>query len=459
MKRTVLFIMAFAVILLMGCASQPRTTATPLSLPSTALSPKKETPEVLPSTILPSTALPQKKETPVVLPSVTLTENPSATYIRNQCLEIATKLPASALIRGGLVLNDRNLLENSLQEVGHRDAYILNLQTQEKIFLAKRNSPAVFFSVSPNRKLVAYLKTSESVLEIAMNDGKILKSLPWQKEWRILTDWLNDQSIVIELDEDQPASLLILNPFSGKSVVLLPDYPKIFKGDAHLDWDGWGETVYDSEMSKVIYVKGHSFVLWDIKSRQEIATVPTLADFNSLVKVPKWSPDGTRLVVAAPVNPDDELYRDELFSIAVDGTIQQLTRLTSLFKSVDITKWSWSPDGRYIAFMLYVSDQRIFTSSEGEQLALLDTTTDTVTFYCIPGLQVLDKTNFMFSKRYSMASSTIPSPIWSPDSDQLLVENRYIDDASRLILIDINKGFAVQIAENVEPVGWMVSGK
>ncbi len=47
-------------------------------------------------------------------------------------------------------------------------------------------------------------------------------------------------------------------------------------------------------------------------------------------------------------------------------------------------------------------------------------------------------------------------PIWSPDGRQFLVTDWLDDWQSRVILVDITQGVAVQVAENVEAVGWMV---
>ena len=52
-----------------------------------------------------------------------------------------------------------------------------------------------------------------------------------------------------------------------------------------------------------------------------------------------------------------------------------------------------------------------------------------------------------------------PAPIWSPDSQQFLVVDWYEKEHSRVVLVDIAQGFAAQIAEDMEPLGWMVSGE
>jgi hypothetical protein len=82
----------------------------------------------------------------------------------------------------------------------------------------------------------------------------------------------------------------------------------------------------------------------------------------------------------------------------------------------------------------------------------LDLATQEVTDYCIP-LEAYgegdDSILFFVPRR--------PSPIWSPDSQQLVVESHYAKDASRVIIVDVAHAAAVQIAENMMPVGWMKS--
>ena len=58
----------------------------------------------------------------------------------------------------------------------------------------------------------------------------------------------------------------------------------------------------------------------------------------------------------------------------------------------------------------------------------------------------------------------LPAPIWSPDGNKLLVENRYAPDKnnstqnkSKLLVVDLQGKIAFPLAENENPVGWMVA--
>jgi Tol biopolymer transport system component len=51
--------------------------------------------------------------------------------------------------------------------------------------------------------------------------------------------------------------------------------------------------------------------------------------------------------------------------------------------------------------------------------------------------------------------TTFYGPVWSPDSQHILLENRTAEDASRLLYVDLANQFAVHIASNTQPLGWM----
>ena len=52
----------------------------------------------------------------------------------------------------------------------------------------------------------------------------------------------------------------------------------------------------------------------------------------------------------------------------------------------------------------------------------------------------------------------IENPVWSPDSTQLVITSPGDQpNSERAILVDLVQNYAVQIAENLRPVGWMVA--
>jgi hypothetical protein len=183
-------------------------------------------------------------------------------------------------------------------------------------------------------------------------------------------------------------------------------------------------------------------VLWEIKTNQEIALLPTYG----VRRKPEWSPDGKQVAMVKALTDTvvDKPGDQELFSLNREGAATRLTYLTEYYDRVELGQFSWSPDGRYIAFGLYAEPFQSPDVSPQDglenvaRLAVLDTHSHVVTNYCVPIY-------------YGWIS-----PIWSPDSQQLLIEDVTEVGKSLVYLVDIQQGFAAKIAEDVSPQGWMV---
>jgi dipeptidyl aminopeptidase/acylaminoacyl peptidase len=246
----------------------------------------------------------------------------------------------------------------------------------------------------------------------------------------------------------KPATLSILTLSTGRVRVLRAEYPQIFTDYPVPNWDQWGVTVYDTSLTRVVYAYDSlerfdaGFTLWDVPNKRALATVPA----TSLINTPRWSPDGSRFVVAANTGTEAGWLSFELYSAGRDGDVQRLTYLTEHYAKVFIQNYTWSPDGRWIAFWLVADPEGVPFIEHGQaQLALLDTTTGQVTNTCLPG-----------EHDASAAPARVPPPLWSPDSRQLVLENSTADGKSRVILVDLASGVAAVIAENVRPEGWML---
>ena len=136
----------------------------------------------------------------------------------------------------------------------------------------------------------------------------------------------------------------------------------------------------------------------------------------------------------------------ELYSVDKDGKTTQLTHLTDYYPRVYIDDFSWSPDGRSIAFW-FSSWQKTNLSYDAvgnRYLAILDTTTGLVTNTCING-----------ENDASIGVRRYPAPLWSPDSKQIVVQSQISEVSFQTVLIDIRQGRAFKIGEDLAPVGWM----
>jgi dipeptidyl aminopeptidase/acylaminoacyl peptidase len=318
--------------------------------------------------------------------------------------------------------------------------------------------------VSPDRTLRAYesaiLDAQDNIkarnLIIANATGQPMKVVPWEADWLTILGWTDDRRLVLYRAE--PGSrlkydtYLVLDPFSGRRQILGRSFPKFPESpDTKLPyWEGWYGVLYDPTLTRAISPRLSganndelTFGLWDVPKHQLVASLESIfvvpEPYNDIYPMPTWSPDGSQFAFegAALVSPDFTPY--ELYSVSRAGKVQQLTHLGASENVQD--KVSWSPDGRYIAMFL----ENIGAPVPQSRVAMLDTTTLKITDYCFPITYG--------GQGYGMEQP--PRAIWSTDSTQFLVYDWYSVDQERVILVDIAKGFAAQIAQDAEPVGWM----
>jgi hypothetical protein len=212
-------------------------------------------------------------------------------------------------------------------------------------------------------------------------------------------------------------------------------------------WGGWFGAIYNPSLTRVIYPKMlngseefFTFALWDTFNQKIMFDVEDIyrdsVYFSIASPKPVWSSDSSQFIFIGHDllgQPGFELYR-----VSLDGKTEQLTNLSSIALLRGMP-FSWSPDGQKIVLLV---DRLPATGPRN--IAVLDVVTKDIIDFCIPvGL--------------GLSEESYP-PIWSPDRRQFLVTDWLDDSRSRVILVDITQGFAVQIAENVEAVGWMVRG-
>jgi hypothetical protein len=388
-----------------------------------------------------------------ISPTLTTTTVPTSApdWLETICPDVELTLPVNVNATGAIILVNR---------VEPYQVQLTNLETGNLITLTKAEDQSLLdFSVSLDKKWLAYNEvtldnTGRTIISqrlvIVDSDGQQVKIIPWEDNWAHISYWLSNDRLVISLDSEAPKVLLAVNPFTGERQELSPKFPDLFDFYPE-DWGYSGQTIYDPSLSYVVYPReGNSYeafgtifeyVLWNLNGHEVVAYLPSL-----LVAwdAPIWSPDGTGFV-AKGLSDIKGLH--ELFVVENNGLIRQLTDFSSYFDTYTVDHLSWSPDGRYIAFMLISTP----SSYLDERLAIFDTRTKDVTLYCLQG-DYLGPVNSMFRE-------AVAPPIWAPNSQQLIIENRYAENESRVVLVDIVQGFAVQLAENMRPVGWMISPK
>lgn len=406
---------------------------------------------------------PEELITATVRPPQPITPTPPQTpdlYLTAKCLEVAPQ-SSKELTSSGIVV-----VKNSAAD--SYDTYLLEMSTGQFTLFSSSGENQIDHSVSPNRKLVSYervsLDTERRVigkeLVVASVDGKVLKTVPWEKRWMTLLGWLDNDRLMISYDEPvagkMPVSFLALNPFTGESQVLRPDFPDSLDISSTLFpyWGGWYGVMYDPGLTRATYPRFidesrelYTYGVWDLTSDRLVSSLESIfANFtlaHDKFPIPIWSPDGSGFVFQGLV-PFSDHVEQELYRVSLDGQIEQLTHLYSKAYIWE-SSYSWSPDGRYIAMFI---GPPLGAAYEKARLAVLDIQTREVTDYCLP---------ITFGGERYRNMDVPPAPIWSPDSNQLLVQDWYAKDRSRVILVDITKGIAAQVAEDAEPVGWMAT--
>ena len=296
---------------------------------------------------------------------------------------------------------------------------------------------------------------------IADATGKRLKIIPWEEEWLQTPVWSDNEHIVINLSlpgeensDQKPLPILVLNPFTNEQRIIKPDFsgfPVTSSADLPY-WEGrWG-TIYDPTLNYVVYPRVienkdemYTYAVWDLSQRRLVTTLDeifsSLSAFNGPFPMPKWSPDGSRFVFQGFDSSTDPA-NIELYEVNRDGHTKQLTQLAPV-AYVWESSFSWSPDGRYIAMFLGL---QLGVPYEQARVAVLDTLTLNIIDYCVSVTFLGDE--------YGGGPLV---PIWSPDGRQLVITDWYEKDHRHAILVDIDKNSAVQIADDLEPVGWMVA--
>ena len=371
------------------------------------------------------------------IPKVTSTsvedEGMGINKLKSSCLEIVPIKNEYLAKNGNLVLYDRN----------KRELYKYIVSSGSKSVLLDVNPN--FVSISPDRKWLGYITGPYlyEKLEIQSFNDRDSHSVDLNtiQKWLTMDDWITNDKIIFTKHNNsdnfrQPRSLIALNPFSGEKKELPPNFPDIYGNDPW-GWGNSGRTLYSPDLRYVVYFsagENFGYALWDIENEKSITSIETL---NPSI-APQWMAGGKAVIA--------QVF-DEFYFADIDGHSGQLTDFGRLFsdKNIEIRAWSQSPDSRHIAFFMgFISGEQVLE----DRLMVLDTKTDEVTDYCIPG------------DTFGVASPDVvdysPAPIWSPDGKALLIESRIELDKSRLILVNLVQKTATQIMENTVPFGWML---
>ena len=364
----------------------------------------------------------------------------AAGLVEPVCLSIQSDLPSKHSYEGNFLLIDT---ESSSEDW----LSLYKIYSDESILLPYRGpaSPVV----SPSRTQFAVQNYEERSIDIFSTSGEIVKSIPMPENWGWLAGWVNNQQIAIVMSEPSdnprydkyPASVLILEPFTEQTQVLLPDYPYIDRTNQMINFGGhWGSTIYNPSLSRVVYAGTHNFLGYLLYSLTEEKILAEIPNYN-LGALPIWFSDGTQFIV---------LGGDDFYKVGASGETKKITWFNPNYDIDKNAGWDYfienyyslSPNENLLAFWFGRHDENTSWDQTAFTLAILNLETGEIIDTCI--------------EHRHEHFPPFAYPIWSPDSKNLLVSTKYSQESERdLVLIDLEKYAAYQLQSNLMPVGWL----
>lgn len=351
-----------------------------------------------------------------------------------------------------------------VQTIEVSDIYLMDAQSGTKISELPPDPPyssISSFSVSPNGKLAAYYSSSNAPKNfyIINNKGEVLLDMTVVDEEgkyllgnlipgeRVSWDgvyWLDDESLVTskyplgERDELEVISPIYFRPFQKTAKEYLPVYPDISLNYINYRTGLPSFMVFDPALSRLLYVnKDSRIVLYDLENDSIISQYLTVEEYYQ--GDPVWSKDGSKFLTIGIDNSANQSASEDIYEITRDGVARRLTYFETLITDYTLVKLSWSPDEKKIAFLVNSNQTPCGPRRESPYLGVYEyDSPEKVKLYCYE--------SFYFF-----------TPVWSPDSRQLLLMTRDPDDwhQSPMLLVDTEEDYAAVMDKNLLPVAWM----
>jgi len=401
-KKSILGMML--IFLITGCYSNITSPATPLPPSPTA-------PNV---TEIPS---------PALISTATLSPFPSVTNIPNSastdtCFEpVNGETPLSDVATGTIVLDKGSFAYRT---------FLLDLTSGNEYELPSQSKQVTYFGfqVSPDRNLLAYVEGLKNIdgqidrviLWIINARAEVLEKITFNLPALYSLRWLDNQSMLFQISQtSRDGTVVFFNPFTREQRYVSNELP---------DFYVWSELVpgqnsaieYAPNLEWGIYLGRVQNGKLGFKIRDFVIgqTVWEKADTFGEYQDPEWSPNGDEVAVVSS---------GRLYLVNRKG---QASPVLDENQGNQVSKPSWSPDGRYLAFWNF-SDLIIF-DRKIEQLI-----------------------NPCVRDEYPDYA------LWSSNSKQLVV-SAYLDEGGTLIDIQKQKTYKLEtIPDTIYPQGWMNS--
>jgi hypothetical protein len=407
--------------------------------------------------------------TPTQKPVPTATEiPPSVQEVSQACIEIDTNNEAELSLKGVAVFS--NLSPELIKTL-----FLQDLETNDTRIGANPNSLVNFWGVSLDRKYMLYEYVSpigdqtDYTLVVADARGQIVKDFnnefPGASHSADYYNWQNNENfrVVISFNTQQGSSISpgVYNPFTKEYKVLRTDFSDYVGVDIDwgLDWFALStlrlqgtNLVYDPLLTRVLYPKNDEIVsLADTETGDELANIR----IPNWGRLPKWSPDGNYVSIIGTAKPGEAKASEEIYIVSRDGgDFKRFTYFSNSFEQSAIADYSWSPDGKKMAFWSYTGAGDPSAEGTQSELMILDVTTGEVTNLCIHGISAVTHLNDVVLFAHL-------EPIWSPDGNQIMIsqwDTAQGQDSKNynVLIVDIPSLTATKINENKQPVGWMI---
>lgn len=427
MKRKMLCIPM--IILLTGCL------AIPVSPPPSAIN-QRSTPSIESENIFTATT-PDWPTNTITIPAPTI---PPDANLGVQCIEITQNISRISDMNSSVVLaTQENPKRVFLQDSNFNETELIN---------DSQNSITRSFMASFDGNWLAFIQVdldeSRNALQrwvvLISSDGKTHRKRPVDLGVELVC-WLDNERLTLSYGLAPRSKQFVLNPFTDFQEDLGLTLSDLY--DLPVTNNRWGNIlIYNPSLTRVVYAGiPADIVMVDVKSKNTITRISPVPVVHAM---PKWSPDGQKVVIAYadildPIN-DPKNWTFELYSIDQEGEFNQLTNLSVYYNHPRIPFYYWSPNGRYIAFWLESDPNQTPGVFE---FSLLDLSTDKVTNYCVE----------------TVPKGQIPNIFWSPDSEWVAFETIEQNDGKtkHVVIVNILHSRATQIAENLDLVGWMVT--
>ena len=371
----------------------------------------------------PVTIEPTQTIGPTSTPTIKITPTPS--YIQYYCPDIA---PTSDLQDVGIVY--RNMLDNK--------TYLWNTDTGQYTIISEEGFTQWGYAMtSKDHQYKAYFAESDTewldLLKVVDAKGKVVNSFVKKgDEWWKLIRWRGHELMLNYYFPDYgPYRIQILDPFSGRSSRITPDYPDIVGNTYGVgEWglSAMNASVYDDSLKFVIYATHRQdVILYDIDNKKNLWKINDISYTE-----PVWSSDNQ--YIAIEVNNRDKYDHCELNILNVSGILESTTHFASVKKNARIIRTAWSENGDYVSFLIGTLQEKAIYN-----LGILNVETGEVSIYCI-----------------ATDNDHRSSAVWLADNEHLLMNGVDENKVETTYLVDIKSHEISILGTNMVTYGWVV---